>query len=58
LKSRTGSTSLALADVDGNGTLDLYVANFGEVSILRDGGQISFRTVNAPDCHGALRQPP
>ena len=28
VRSRTGSMSLALADVDGNGTLDLYVANF------------------------------
>jgi hypothetical protein len=28
LRSRTGSMSMALADVDGNGTLDLYVANF------------------------------
>jgi hypothetical protein len=46
LGARTGSTSLALADVDGDGTLDLYVANFGEVSILRDGGQVSVRTVN------------
>jgi hypothetical protein len=29
LATNTGSLSLALADVDGNGTLDLYVANFG-----------------------------
>ena len=28
LRSRAGSMSMALADVDGNGTLDLYVANF------------------------------
>src|SRR2546426_6137056 len=28
LRSKTGSMSMALADVDGNGTLDLYVANF------------------------------
>ena len=28
VRSRTGSTSMALADVDGNGTLDLYVTNF------------------------------
>jgi hypothetical protein len=27
-RSTTGSTSMALADVDGNGTLDLYVTNF------------------------------
>ena len=28
VRSKTGSMSMALADVDGNGTLDLYVANF------------------------------
>jgi len=28
VRSHAGSMSLALADVDGNGTLDLYVANF------------------------------
>src|SRR3989442_1741340 len=28
LRSKTASMSMALADVDGNGTLDLYVANF------------------------------
>jgi hypothetical protein len=28
VRSKTGSTSMALADVDGNGTLDLYVTNF------------------------------
>ncbi|MSU35704.1 MAG: VCBS repeat-containing protein [Pedosphaera sp.] len=34
LISRLGSTSMALADIDGNGTLDLYVANYGATSIL------------------------
>ena len=34
---------MTLADVDGNGTLDLYVANYGENSILRSGGTISTR---------------
>jgi hypothetical protein len=46
LSSTTGSTSLALADLDGDGTLDLYVANFGVGSVLRDGGKISTRMVN------------
>src|SRR6266568_9485494 len=35
VRSKAGSTSMALADVDGNGTLDLYVANF-RVSTVRD----------------------
>ena len=46
LQSVLGSTSMALADVDGNGTLDLYVANYGATSILRTGGQLSFSYVN------------
>jgi hypothetical protein len=41
-----GSTSIALADLDGNGTLDLFIANYGEITLLRSGGQISTRTVN------------
>ena len=41
----TGSTSLALADVDGDGDLDLYVCNFGVNSVLRDGGNVTFRVV-------------
>lgn len=45
LVSTLGSTSLALADVDGDGDLDLYVANYGVDSILRSGGQLSFRYV-------------
>ncbi len=45
LVSELGSTSLALADVDGDGDLDLYVANYGVTSILRSGGQLSFRMV-------------
>jgi enediyne biosynthesis protein E4 len=46
LTSRLGSSSMALADVDGNGTLDLYVANYGLTSLLRSGGALSFRMVN------------
>ncbi len=45
LVSTLGSTSLALADVDGDRDLDLYVANYGVDSILRSGGQLSFRYV-------------
>jgi enediyne biosynthesis protein E4 len=41
-----GSTSIALADLDGNGALDLFIANYGENTILRSGGQVSFRYVN------------
>jgi len=46
LGSRHGSQSFALADIDGNGTLDLYVANYGEHSILRTGGALSFRNLS------------
>src|ERR1051326_1039645 len=41
LLSRLGSTSMALADIDGNGTLDLYVANYGATSLLRNGGALN-----------------
>jgi len=44
LLSRLGSTSMALADVDGNGTLDLYVANYGVTSIIRSGGALNVVT--------------
>src|SRR5207244_9622850 len=46
LTSRLDSTSMALADIDGNGTLDLYVANYGATSLLRSGGALSFRMEN------------
>ena len=41
-----GGTSISLADLDGNGTLDLFVANYGETTILRSGGEVSFRMVH------------
>ncbi|HEY6229218.1 MAG TPA: FG-GAP-like repeat-containing protein [Verrucomicrobiae bacterium] len=41
LISQWGSSSMALADIDGNGTLDLYVCNYGATSIMRSGGIVS-----------------
>ena len=46
LPVHTGSTSLALGDVDGDGDLDLYVANYGAHSILRSGGRAEMRLEN------------
>jgi len=46
LVSQTGSTSLALADVNGDGTLDLYVANYGATSLFRSGGSMQVRMEN------------
>ncbi|MHC1763149.1 MAG: FG-GAP-like repeat-containing protein [Verrucomicrobiia bacterium] len=47
-ETRSGSMTLALADIDGNGTLDLYVANYraddirdrARIDIQRIGGQV------------------
>jgi len=50
--SRFGSMTLALADVDGNGTLDLYVAN-NRAEDIRDRGQVDLRLVN-----GQMTVPP
>jgi hypothetical protein len=50
--SSYGSVTLALADIDGNGTLDLYVAN-NRTDDLRDRGQVNLRMVN-----GKMAVPP
>lgn len=39
-----GSTTLALADVDGDGSLDLYIANY-RTDDIRDRGQVRIRMV-------------
>lgn len=44
MTGQLGSTSLALADVDSNGTLDLYIVNYRPDDI-RDRGQVSVRMV-------------
>lgn len=44
--SRYGGMSLAVADVDGNGTLDLYQANYGATSIIRSGGALNISYVD------------
>ena len=50
--SSFGSMTMALADVDGNGTLDLYVAN-NRTDDIRDRGQTDLRMVN-----GQMAVPP
>src|SRR5438876_4252813 len=44
-ETKFGSTTLALADIDGNGTLDLYVANYRSEDI-RDGTRVEVQMVN------------
>jgi hypothetical protein len=45
LRSKYGSTTMALADLDGDSDLDLHVANYGE-NTLRSGLNITTRLVN------------
>src|SRR5882724_11848315 len=52
LLSPYGAGTLALADVDGNGTLDLYVANYRKESV-RDRADLQINSVN-----GKLSIPP
>ncbi len=58
LRSRAGSMTVALADVDGNGSLDLYVANY-RTEDIRDRSRIDVQRVNgrmqlAPGLQGRL----
>jgi enediyne biosynthesis protein E4 len=50
--TKYGSVTMALADVDGNGTLDLYVAN-NRTDDIRDRGRVDLQMVN-----GKLTVPP
>jgi enediyne biosynthesis protein E4 len=51
-ETRYGSVTMALADIDGNGTLDLYVAN-NRTDDIRDHGQVDLQMVS-----GKLSIPP
>ena len=48
LADNTGSTSMSLGDVNGDGSLDLYVANYGE-NTIRSGMKISTRIVDGKE---------
>jgi len=45
LASRSGATSIAVGDIDRDGRLDIYLVNYGELSILRSGGRAELRQV-------------
>lgn len=44
LRHGSGATTLALADIDGNGTLDLYVTNY-RTNDIRDVGRLAVKTI-------------
>src|SRR5690606_27635787 len=46
LLERYGATSMALADINGDGWLALYVSNYADISILTSGGVIARRVFN------------
>lgn len=46
LASSAGSMSLALADVEGDGDLDLYVANYGAFAVMQSGGRAEIKQVD------------
>ena len=46
LTGEAGTMSLALGDLNGDGSLDLFVANYGANSLYRSGGSAQVRLVN------------
>jgi enediyne biosynthesis protein E4 len=46
ITGKSGSTSIALSDVDGDGDLDLYWCNFALEALLRDGSNVTTRMVD------------